>query len=229
MLDFFAFDVVAIEHAKASLRLLGRCGTGGRSTEDSRPVLSVVSLVILAFALALDATAVAAAKGLACDKVPMSGALHVGLLFGSFQAGMAGAGAFASSRFASRIEAYGHWIAFVFLAGIGAKMIWEALGSSGDDDVATITSSPFGWSGLLVLAIATSIDALAAGATLPLMKANVPLAIVVIGAVTAALSFAGVYAGRKLGDRLGKKLDTAGGVVLVLLGLKALLDHFTAT
>jgi putative Mn2+ efflux pump MntP len=190
--------------------------------------LSLLSLLILALALAMDATAVAAAKGLACEAVPPLGALRIALLFGGFQAGMAGAGAFAGTRFAALIEAYDHWIAFALLGGIGGKMIWEALRSPHDDAQATAISDPFAWRGLVVLAIATSIDALAAGVTLPLVDAKIPLAVGVIGVVTAVLSFAGVYTARKLGDRLGKKLDLAGGVVLVLLGLKTLVEHLTA-
>jgi putative Mn2+ efflux pump MntP len=189
--------------------------------------LSLASLLLLALALAMDATAVAAAKGLAAPAVRFSDALRVAVLFGGFQAGMTGAGAFAGARFASLIEAYDHWIAFVLLAGIGGKMIWEALRPEHDEEAKT-TSDTFAWKGLLVFAVATSIDALAAGVTLPLIGAKIPLAVSVIGIAAGTLSFAGVYAGRKLGDHLGKKLDLIGGVVLVLLGLKTLLEHLLA-
>jgi putative Mn2+ efflux pump MntP len=186
--------------------------------------LSFASILLLALALAMDATAVAAAKGLAAPAVRLSDALRIALLFGGFQAGMTAAGAFGAARFAALIEAYDHWIAFVLLAGIGGKMIWEALRPErdGEEKVAT---DPFAWKGLIVFAVATSIDALAAGVTLPLIDANIPLAVAVIGVASGVLSFAGVYAGRKIGDRLGKKLDLLGGVVLVLLGVKTLLEH----
>ncbi len=189
--------------------------------------MSFAAILILALALAMDATAVAAAKGLAAPSVRFLDALRVALLFGGFQAGMTGAGAFAGARFASLIEAYDHWIAFVLLAGIGGKMIWEALRSEHDEDTKP-KGETFAWKPLLVLAVATSIDALAAGVTLPLVDANIPLTVTVIGVAAGTLSFAAVYVGRKLGDRLGKKLDLIGGVVLVLLGVKTLLEHLLA-
>jgi putative Mn2+ efflux pump MntP len=187
--------------------------------------LSVVALLILALALAMDATAVAAAKGLASPAVRLSDALRVAVMFGGFQAGMTAAGAFAGARFAALIEAYDHWIAFSLLAGIGGKMIWEALRAGGHDDAVKPPSEPFAWKSLVIFAVATSIDALAAGVTLPLVDANVPLAVTLIGVTAGVLSFAGVYAGKKLGEQLGKRLDLAGGVVLVLLGVKTLVEH----
>lgn len=174
----------------------------------------------------MDATAVAAAKGLASPRVRLGDALRVAFLFGGFQAAMPALGWLLGDRFAARIEAWDHWIAFALLAGIGGKMIHEAL--SQRDDGPAPPSDTFGWRPLLVLAVATSIDALAAGVTLPLLDVPLVTAVVVIGAVTAALSLAGVYVGRRFGDRLGKKLDVLGGVLLIGLGVKTLVEHLRA-
>jgi putative Mn2+ efflux pump MntP len=114
----------------------------------------------------------------------------------------------------------------VLLAGIGGKMIHEAV--TGHDDEPATSDNAFGWGPLVILAVATSIDALAAGVTLPLLGVPLVTALLVIGVVTAVLSFAGVYVGRRFGDRLGKKLDVFGGVLLIGLGVKTLIQHLSA-
>jgi putative Mn2+ efflux pump MntP len=174
----------------------------------------------------MDATAVAAAKGFAAPQVRLGDALRVAFLFGGFQAAMPALGWLLGARFAPLIEAWDHWIAFVLLAGIGGKMIHEAV--SRRDDISAPPTNPFGWWPLVVLAVATSIDAFAAGVTLPLLGVPLVMAVVVIGAVAAVFSFAGVYVGRRFGDRLGKKLDVFGGVLLIGLGVKTLIEHLSA-
>lgn len=179
----------------------------------------MVSALLLALALAMDATAVAAARGMGQrrgrDAVLMS------LLFGGFQAGMAAIG-WVGGRYALRwIEAWDHWIAFGLLALLGGRMIIGAL-RGGDDDEAPKAD---GIGTLLVLSIATSIDALAAGLTLELVGAPPPVTLALIGVVTAVLSAIGYLAGRRLGAHLGERLEIIGGVALIAIGIKILVDH----
>lgn len=193
------------------------------------------ALVVLALGLAMDATAVAGARGLAARRVRARDAVLVALLFGGFQAGMPALGWLLGAAFATRVMGWGHWVTFVVLGGIGAKMLYEAVKPNGDDAADEATreraSEPgapdvFGLKVLVLLAVATSIDALAAGVALAVANVNVLLACAVIGVVTALLSFAGVHAGHRFGSRLGKRLEVLGGLVLVGLALKTLVEHF---
>lgn len=188
--------------------------------------LSSLGIVVLAVGLAMDATAVAGARGLACRKaVRVRDALLVALLFGGFQAAMPVIGWAAGAALASRVTGWGHWVTFVVLGGIGAKMIHEAFGAR-DDDRTKVVANVFGLGVLTLLAIATSIDALAAGVTLALADVSLAAACAAIGIITAVLSFAGVYVGHRFGARFGKRLELAGGLALIALAAKALLDHF---
>lgn len=187
--------------------------------------------VVLAVALSMDAMAVAGARGLAAKVVRVPDALLVAALFGGAQALMPALGWALGASFASRVAGWGHWLTFAVLGGIGVKMIYEAIGASGDPDPEEPrdAAQPFGPKVLALLVIATSIDALAAGVTLAVRDARIVRACVTIGVVTAALSFAGVYAGHRFGARFGKRLDVFGGVVLVALAVKALAEHFLAS
>ena len=187
------------------------------------PPVSLVSILLLAVGLAMDATAVAAARGLAVREVRFADALRLALFFGAFQAAMPFLGWVAGARFGRALAAWDHWIAFALLGGIGAKMLWEAAHPDADD--APDDRAGFDTRTLLVLAVATSIDALAAGVTLPLLHAPMALTLSAIGLVTFALSLAGVYAGRRFGARLGPRLDALGGVVLIGIGARILALH----
>ena len=188
--------------------------------------MSFLALVVLGLGLAMDATAVAGARGLACKrKIRMQDALVLALFFGGFQAGMPAVGWALGAAFASRITGWGHWVTFVVLGIIGAKMLHEAFAKHDDEEEKT-PADLFGIKVLALLAIATSIDALAAGVTLAIGNVNIALACAVIGVITAALSFGGVYVGHRFGARFGKRLEIAGGVVLMALAVKALVDHF---
>lgn len=172
--------------------------------------------VFLAFGLAMDATAVAAARGLARRGREI---VILPLLFGLFQGGMAALGWGLGAWGGKYVEAYDHWIAFVLLVAIGGKMLWEAW--RGEE-------AKEGEAGLgiyLILALATSIDAAAAGITLPLMSVSPLIAIVLIGTITAACSALGYVAGRALGAHLGNKLEILGGLVLIGLGVRVLVEH----
>jgi putative Mn2+ efflux pump MntP len=156
--------------------------------------------------------------------------LLVMIFFGGFQALMPLLGWVLGSQLGPIVAAWDHWIAFVLLGGIGGKMLLEAR-SSGDDDEDEKSSNagdPFGLRVLTVLAVATSIDAFAVGITLPMLGAPLVLSLVTIGVVTAMLSAAGLFAGRRFGALLGKRLDFVGGAVLVLLGCKILFEHLSA-
>ena len=184
----------------------------------------VLSVLFLAIGLAMDATAVAASRGIAARAVRPRDALLVGGLFGGAQALMPLAGWTIGAGFGPWVEAWDHWIAFTLLALIGGKMLYEARGDPNDVDEAE-RASPFALRTLLVLAVATSIDAFAAGISLPLLGLPPLASIATIGLVTAGLSSFGVYAGRRFGTLLGPRLEIFGGWILIGLGLKILLEH----
>jgi manganese efflux pump family protein len=194
--------------------------------------MSFPEILLLALGLAMDATAVAAARGLSVARISLKHVALVALLFGGFQAGMPLVGWGLGALLGPFIHAWAHWVAFALLGGLGGKMVWEVRKSdesSSDGEAPSEprpTRNPFACGTMLMLAIATSIDALAAGVTLPLLAAPMFLTLATIAITTAALSTIGLLAGRHLGTKLGKKLDVFGGLMLVLLGLKALFDHF---
>jgi manganese efflux pump family protein len=176
----------------------------------------VWSAVALAFGLAMDATAVSAARGLAAHR--SREAIALPLLFGGFQAAMAALG-WLAGRWAGRyIAAWDHWVAFGLLVAVGGKMLIDAW--RGDDDAAAAPATTWLAVGL---ALATSIDAAAAGLTLPLLPVAPWIALCLIGGITAACSAIGYLAGRFAGDRAGAKLEIIGGLVLIGIGVQLLL------
>ena len=181
------------------------------------------AILALAVGLAMDATAVAAARGLAVSRIRARHVVLVAGLFGGFQALMPLVGWTVGRRLGPLVEAWDHWIAFVLLGGIGARMLWEAWAAT--PDAARAEAELFGVRVMLVLAVATSIDALAVGVTLPMLDAPLALSLVTIGVTTAVLSGLGLYAGRRFGALLGRRLDVLGGVVLIGLGVKILVEH----
>jgi putative Mn2+ efflux pump MntP len=191
------------------------------------------AILVLALGLAMDATAVAAARGMAVSAIRPKHVLLVAVLFGGFQALMPVVGWFVGTRVGPLVEAWDHWIAFALLTAIGGKMLWEARGAKGDDTLkqgehAKAGGDPFAAKIMLVLAVATSIDALAVGITLPMLDAPFGISLLTIGATTAVLSVLGLFAGRRFGAMLGKRLDIAGGLVLIGLGIKILIEHLRA-
>lgn len=177
-------------------------------------------LFILAVGLSMDAFAVAVCKGLAMQKVKFSQALIVGLWFGIFQAGMPLIGYFLGVQFADQIKAIDHWVAFVLLLVIGGNMIREAC--SGDEECA---DASLNIKTMFLMAVATSIDALAVGVTFAFLKVQIVPAVSFIGVVTLTLSLVGVYIGHLFGAKYKYKAELAGGVILVLIGCKILLEH----
>jgi putative Mn2+ efflux pump MntP len=189
--------------------------------------MSFGAIVLLALGLAMDATAVSAARGLATPRILPKHVWLVAVFFGGFQALMPLLGWLVGSRIGPLVQAWDHWIAFVLLGAIGAKMIWEAGGTEKESE--GMTRDLFGTKVMLVLAVATSVDAFAAGVTLPMMHAPLVLSVATIGVTTAISSSLGLFAGRRFGAVLGKRLDVAGGLVLIGLGLKIVVEHLRAT
>ena len=178
-------------------------------------------ILLLAVGLALDATAVSAARGLAAEQIRIRDVLMVATAFGGFQSLMAVIGWALGTTVGPIVEAWDHWVAFVLLAGIGGKMLWESAGES--SSIPEDNEIFFGFRVMLLLAIATSVDALAAGISLPMLQAPLVTSVVVIGGVTATLSVVGLLAGRRFGAVMGKRLDVVGGLVLIGIGLKILV------
>lgn len=187
--------------------------------------MGIVQILVLSAGLAMDATAVAAARGVVANRVRIRDALLVGALFGSAQALMPAAGWLLGDVVGPAVKSVDHWIACVLLAGVGGKMLWEARGNDDDSDDGVAADQAFALKGLLVLALATSIDAFAVGITLPMLNAPFALSLVTIGVVTFVLSAVAVLVGKKLGTMVGAKLEVVGGLVLVVLGVRILVEH----
>lgn len=181
---------------------------------------------MLALGLAMDATVVSAARGLMAPRVRFRNVALVALLFGGFQALMPLIGWVVGVRIGPALQAWDHWIAFVLLAGLGVKMLLSAATDAETTRVAE--PNPFELKVLLVLAVATSIDALAVGVTLPMLDAPLVLSLVTIGVTTAISSAIGVLVGRRFGAALGSRLDIVGGLLLIALGTKILIEHLRA-
>lgn len=184
--------------------------------------MSIIELLLLAVGLSMDAFAVSVCKGLATKKVLWKHYAIAGAWFGGFQALMPAIGYFVGSAFYRYIEAVDHWVAFGLLAIIGGNMIKEAL--SGDDEEA---NDSFAAKTMFIMAVATSIDALAVGITftcLQLTLSHLVFAVLSIGVITFILSGIGVKVGSVFGVRYKSKSEFAGGVILILLGLKILLE-----
>jgi putative Mn2+ efflux pump MntP len=193
--------------------------------------MDVGSLVVLAVGLAMDAAAVAAARGLLLARIQLRHVLLIALFFGGFQALMPMLGYALGASVGKWIEAWDHWLVFLLLGGLGIRMLREAFAKSppgsDDTDAAAIrgNADPFALPVLLTLALATSVDALAAGITLPLMGASLLSSSAAIGVITACLSVIGLFVGRHFGAALGRKLDVVGGLALIGLGIKTLIEH----
>lgn len=186
--------------------------------------MTLGSILLLAVGLAMDATAVATARGMAARRVTARHALLVAGFFGGFQALMPLLGYLVGARLEAVIGSWDRWVAAALLGGVGGKMLWEAWHAD-EDRVAATEQDLFGLKVLLVLAVATSIDAWAVGITLPILGAPLALSVVVIGLTTAALSVLGLFAGRRFGAVLGKRLDVLGGLLLVGMGVRLVLEH----
>lgn len=185
--------------------------------------MGIIELIVLSIGLAMDAFAVSICKGLSMPRMKWKNAIIIGLYFGYFQALMPALGYLLGVNFQDRISNIDHWVAFILLAVIGINMIKEAI--SKDNDV---HNDSIKFKDMIVLAIATSIDALAIGITFAFLNVNLILAISLIGVITFIISVLGVKVGNIFGDKYEKKAEFAGGIILILLGIKILLEHLLA-
>ena len=180
-------------------------------------------LILVAVGLSMDAFAVAVCKGLCMPKINRTYTFLIGLFFGGFQALMPLIGWILGKQFESYITDYDHWIAFVLLALIGGNMVYEAVKNEDDEEACPVIRVNF--KELFLLAVATSIDALAVGVTFAFLKANIWVSILLIGCITFIISIAGVLIGHKFGIKFKQKAELAGGIILIMIGLKILLEH----
>ena len=188
--------------------------------------MGFIELLLVAVGLSMDAFAVAVCKGLSVQKLRWKHYLAVGLWFGGFQALMPTVGFFLGALFADAIEAFDHWVAFALLAIIGINMLKEALEKKDESGDNPEKDADLSVKTMFLMAVATSIDALAVGISLAMVgSVNIWLAAAFIGICTCLLSALGVKIGNVFGSRYEKKAELAGGVILILLGVKILLEH----
>lgn len=183
--------------------------------------MGLIEIILIAVSLAMDAFAVSICKGLSMKKMDWKKAIIIGLYFGVFQAVMPIIGYLLGVGFEESIKFIDHWIAFGLLAFIGGNMVKEALSKEDDEEV----DDKVDFKTMIVLAIATSIDALAVGVTFAFLNVNIVLSVSLIGIITFVISCIGVKIGNVFGDKYEKKAELAGGIVLILIGLKILLEH----
>lgn len=185
--------------------------------------MNLAELFLIAVGLSMDAFAVSICTGLTMKKSTLGKAVTVGLYFGIFQAAMPLAGYFIGYLFADMIMVFDHWVAFALLSIIGGKMIMESLH---DDSFTSCTQeASLAPKAMLPLAVATSIDAMAVGVFFAFLKVDILPAVFFIGIVTFVISMTGVKLGNVLGVKFKSKAEVAGGVILILIGLKILLEH----
>ena len=185
-------------------------------------VPAMIEILLISVSVAMDAFAVSIGKGLTVTRVRPVDVIKTALRFGGFQALFPLLGFFAANTFSKYVTAVDHWIIFALLAFIGGNMIREAFGEEEENSRET---AQFDWRHMLPLAVACSIDAFAVGVSFAFMQVNIWFSVIVIGVVTGAFSAAGLYIGRVFGARWQKPAQIAGGAVLVLIGLKVLLEH----
>ena len=185
-------------------------------------VPAMIEILLISVSVAMDAFAVSIGKGLTVTRVRPVDVIKPALWFGGFQALFPLLGFFAANTFSKYVTAVDHWIIFALLAFIGGNMIREAFGEEEENSRET---AQFDWRHMLPLAVACSIDAFAVGVSFAFMQVNIWFSVIVIGVVTGAFSAAGLYIGRVFGARWQKPAQIAGGAVLVLIGLKVLLEH----
>ena len=182
--------------------------------------MGLLELFILAVGLSMDAFAVSVCKGLAMPKITFRRTVIVGAWFGGFQALMPAVGYLLGIQFRDKITAVDHWIAFILLGVIGANMTKEALSGDCDDESGSLDVRT-----MCLLAVATSIDALAVGITFAFLNVHIIAAVLFIGVTTFVISAFGVRIGNIFGTKYKSKAELAGGIILILLGLKILLEH----
>ncbi len=183
--------------------------------------MDLVTIIVIAVGLAMDAFAVSIVSGSVYQQLQVRHALRMAVFFGGFQAFMPLIGSLAGMSVKDYIADYDHWIAFGLLAAVGGKMIYESF----KIEPAKKNLDPSNVIVLLVLALATSIDALAIGITLSLIVSSITIAVIIIGLVTFVLSYLGVFIGKKFGHFFESRIEAIGGLILIGLGVKIVLEH----
>lgn len=186
--------------------------------------MSYLELFLIGVGLSMDAFAVAICQGLCMPKLNWRHTITIALFFGGFQALMPFTGWLLGSQFAGYIQSIDHWVAFVLLVLIGGNMVREAL-SPDEEEVACAIAAKLDYRQLFMMAVATSIDALAVGVTFAFLEVTIVPAISIIGCTTFCISIAGVVVGNFFGARYKKRAELSGGIILILLGVKILLEH----
>jgi len=182
--------------------------------------MSPVTIILIALGLSMDAFAVSVASGITIKRQKVRNAFKFGVFFGSFQMIMPVAGWLAGVKLQSSISNIDHWIAFVLLAFIGCKMIHESFKLKEKEEAAS-----HGLQVMLFLSVATSIDALAVGLSFAFLEISIVTPVIVIGIITFGLSFVGIFVGNTIGHFFEKKLEALGGLILIGIGIKILLEH----
>jgi putative Mn2+ efflux pump MntP len=199
--------------------------SGYYSNSLSGDTMSLITVFFIAVALAMDAFAVSITSGVTICRMHLRHALRIAAFLGGFQALMPIIG-WSLGRFAAdAIMAYDHWIAFSLLAFVGGKMSWEALICGGDEDEDEVRKDPLNLYILLTLAFATSIDAAAVGISLSFLKVDIIEPSIIIGVITFFISLAGTFIGCRFGDKFGSKIEIIGGLALIGIGIKIVIDH----
>ena len=184
--------------------------------------MDILSIIIIAIGLAMDCFAVSVSKGICAKKFFLWHTLRMAFLFGLFQALMPLIGYFAGISFATQMKGFDHWLAFILLGIIGGKMMYEGLKPHDPD---CVTPNPFKLASLLPLALATSIDALATGVVFVPYPGIIWIAISIIGLASFIFTFIGMYIGIHFGKKFHIKVEVVGGIILIGIGLKILLEH----
>ena len=184
--------------------------------------MEFITLLLIAIGLSFDTFAVSVSTGLAVCHIRFWQAVRVAIILAVFQGLMPCIGWLLGKQIATFISNYDHWLAFILLAILGAKMIWESFES---DDDSEKECNPLKTSLVVTMAIATSIDALVVGVSFAFLQMNIIWSAIVIGAITFIVAMLGMLFGKKVGNRLGKKMEIIGGLMLIAIGLKILLEH----
>lgn len=188
--------------------------------------MSHIEIFFIAIALSMDAFAVSICKGLGIKVSQYKNIIIIAVFFGFFQALMPLIGWFLGKQFEQYIVQYDHWVAFGLLALIGGNMIWGAISEKGEEEVCSTLTS-INYKELVILAVATSIDALAVGVTFAFLQVNILFSITTIGIITFIICLIGVVIGIQFGAKLKKKAELVGGIILILIGIKILLEHLS--
>ncbi len=185
--------------------------------------MGIIEIVLVGIGLAMDAFAVSICKGLSMKKIDMKKTLIIATYFGIFQAGMPIIGFTLGTGFESFVTQIDHWIAFILLSFIGINMIRESFNNEEEEKVDDVSPKT-----MIILAIATSIDALAVGITFAFLEVNIIFAVLMIGVITFIISILGVFIGNRFGNKFEKSAQILGGVILIFIGIKILIEHLMA-